>query len=56
MPEWNDLTDAEREMIIGAVRGDGYFDGQVACDVYRAIRRVMALRGFADAQRELELD
>ena len=44
MPEWNDLTDAERQTIIAAVFHDGQWDAQIALDVYNAIRRVIGGR------------
>lgn len=42
IPEWNDLTNEERAEIIAAVVGDGEWDGQIASDVYRAIRKVLS--------------
>ena len=41
MPEWNDLTDAQRATIIASVMTDDDWQSQIAVDVYNAIRRVL---------------
>lgn len=44
MPEWNSLSDDERRAIIASVMTDDEWSGQIAVDVYNAIRRVLARR------------
>ena len=44
MPDWNDLTDAERQTIVKSVAHDDVWDAKIAIDVYQETRRVLGER------------